>query len=446
MKISSKGIALFSIVSIAFNTALYSQSIYTYAGNGLSGNSGDGGLAVNAAISTGGICIDNSGNTYLSSGYQIRKINSSGVITTIAGTGVSGYSGDGGSALNAQLSGPRGLTIDILGNIYFADQGNNVIRKIDANGIITTYGGNGSNGYSGDGGLAINAKMNSPIGVALDSQGNLYATELSHRIRKISITGTITTYAGTGTAGFNGDGALASNTQLSSPNGIAVDQAGNVYIADSGNQRIRKVDLTTGTVITVVGNGLGGFSGDGGPATSAALSGPIGITFDTAGNLYFADNSNQRVRKVDVNGIISTYAGNGTSGYSGDFGPATNAQLAQPTGVAINVIGSLFIIGNNRIREVCNTNCFVGVNETNQLNNEILVFPNPTNGKVTIKMNHSFDNLQVFNLLGSEILNTKIDINHQSIDLDLSMFNEGTYILSTNSSNGVFKRKIFIRP
>ena len=222
------------------------------------------------------------------------------------------------------------MAVDASGNLYIADTGNNRIRKVSATGIITTVAGNGSAGYSGDGGPATSAQLDGPEGVAVDGSGNLYiADTCNNRIRKVSATGIITTVAGNGSAGYSGDGGPATSAQLSLPAGVAVDGSGNLYIADSGNNRIRKVSAT-GIITTVAGNGSPGYSGDGGPATSAQLNQPAGVAVDASGNLYIADSSNNRIRKVSATGIITTVAGNGFDGYSGDGGPATSAatQLA----------------------------------------------------------------------------------------------------------------------
>ena len=213
-------------------------------------------------------------------------------------------------------------------------------------GIITTIAGNGIAGYSGDGGLATNAELNNPYGVAVDSNGNIYIADTNNnRIRKVnSTTGIITTIAGNGTAGYSGDGGLATNAELYYPYGVAVDSNGNIYIADTYNNRIRKVNSTTGIITTIAGNGTAGYSGDGGPATNAQLNYPYGVAVDSSGNIYIADTDNNRIRKVNsTTGIITTIAGNGNPGYSGDGGPATNAELYDPSGVAVDSNGNIYI-------------------------------------------------------------------------------------------------------
>ena len=327
------------------------------AGTGTRGFSGDGGPATDAQLNGPfGVALDNEGNLYIvdKDGQRIRKVDSSGIITTVAGTGTAGFSGDGGPATSAQLSGPRAVALDGAGNLYIADTENHRIRKVDTAGTITTVAGTGTRGFSGDGGSATSAGLNRPSGVAVDGAGNLYlADKNNHRIRKVDASGTITTVAGTGDEGFSGDGGPATSALLNRPWAIALDRAGNLYITDIRNIRIRKVD-TSGTITTVAGTGTAGFSGDGGPATNAQLSSPMGVALDGAGNLYIVDNRNIRIRKVDTGGTITTVAGTGAFGFSGDGGPATSAQLSGPRAVALDGAGNLYIaeFGNRRIRKV----------------------------------------------------------------------------------------------
>jgi sugar lactone lactonase YvrE len=332
-------------------------TISTYAGTGRVGFAGDGGPATAAQLNEPvGVAVDPAGNLYIAEreNHRIRKVTPGGVISTYAGTGTQGFSGDGGPATAAQLLGPGGVALDPAGNFYIADRNNDRIRRVTPGGTIATYAGSGSLGFAGDGGPATAARLNMSLGgVALDSSGNLYiADSLNERIRKVTPGGTISTYAGTGTEGFSGDGGPATAAHLDRPDGVAVDSAGNLYIADSGNSRIRKV-TPGGTISTYVGNGgYGeGFLGDGGPATAAHIR-PRGVALDSAGNLYITDFA--RIRKVTPGGTISTYAGTDTPGFAGDGGPATAAQLSFPQGVALDSAGNLYIAdsNNNRIRKV----------------------------------------------------------------------------------------------
>jgi len=322
--------------------------ITTVAGDGTVGFSGDNGPATSAQLANPwSVAVDSAGNLYIADygNNRIRKV-SNGMIATVAGNGTRGSLGDNGPATSAQFYGPAGLAVDSLGNLYIADYGNNRIRKV-SNGVIATVAGGGAS--LGDNGPATSAQLALPYGIAVDSGGNLYVADWgNNRIRKVS-NGVITTVAGNGTRGFSGDNGLATAAQLANPQGIAVDSAGNLYIADFGNASIRKV--SNGIITTVAGNGTPGFSGDNGPATSAQLYLPYGIAVDSAGNLYIGDSGNNRIRKVS-NGVIATVAGNGTFGFSGDNGPATSAQLANPYGVAIDSAGNLYIgdSGNSRIR------------------------------------------------------------------------------------------------
>jgi sugar lactone lactonase YvrE len=303
--------------------------------------------------------IDGVGNLYIAdrTNNRIRKIDTNGAITTVAGNGTSGFSGDGGIATSASLNAPNGLATDNVGNLYIADTNNNRIRKVDTSGIITTIAGNGTIGFGGDGGMAVAANLSAPNEVAIDGVGNLYIADTNNnRIRKIDGGGVITTVAGSGTTGFGGDGGLAVNASLNTPSGIAIDSGGNLYIADTNNSRIREVN-GTGIISTIAGNGTSGFNGDGGPAIAASLSIPVEIALDSAGNLYITDANNNRIRKVDNSGIISTVAGNGTVGFGGDGGNAVNANLNFPNGIATDSTGNVYIAdtNNNRIREVNNS-------------------------------------------------------------------------------------------
>ena len=334
-------------------------TITTVAGTGYGGFSGDGGSATSAGLNVPtGVAVYGPGILYIADFYndRVRRVDLAGVITTVAGTGSTGFSGDGGLATSARLSGPGVVAVDAVGNLYIADRGNDRVRRVDAEtGVITTVAGTGSRGFSGDGGPATSAELNDPVGVVVDGVGNLYIADMrNHRVRRVDAeTGVITTVAGTGSEGFSGDSGPAPSAELRFPSGVVVDGTGNLYIADEGEHRVRRVDLA-GVITTVAGTGSEGFSGDSGPATSAELAFPSGVAVDSAGNLYIADDGNHRVRRVDLTGTITTVAGTSSRGFSGDGGPATSAELDGPIGVAVDGAGNLYIAEsyNHRVRRV----------------------------------------------------------------------------------------------
>jgi hypothetical protein len=332
----------------------YAQVITTIAGNGFYGNIGDGGPATAAEVEyVWYIARDNAGNIYFADNFahRVRKINAAGIISAFAGNGTPGYSGDGAAAVSAQLIGVAGIAADRFGNVYIADNNNHRVRKVNAAGTISTVAGNGLAGFSGDGGAATAAQLNSPYGLATDDSGNVYvADEFNYRIRKINTLGIISTIAGNGIGGYSGDGGPATAAQFT-PTGIASDGIGAIYIA--ANNRIRKVSAS-GIITTVAGNGIAGFSGDGAPATAARLNQPVGVDADRLGNIFIADQYNYRIRKVTNSGVINTVAGNGVAGYLGDNGPATAAEFIQPLGICLDPQGNYYFsdYGNHRVRKV----------------------------------------------------------------------------------------------
>ncbi|HMV82293.1 MAG TPA: BACON domain-containing carbohydrate-binding protein [Blastocatellia bacterium] len=341
--------------------------LVTIAGNGVTGTTGDGGPAAAARISRPiRLDIDGAGNIYFtdSDNHTIRKITPAGIISTIAGSpGSSGFSGDGGAATAARLNFPIGVAVDGAGNVYICDSGNNRIRKVTAaTGVISTIAGNGTAGFSGDGAAGTSAQINTPQNVAVDKNGNVYISDFSNnRIRKVNAAdGVISTVAGAGTlcspaGGTCGDGGAATAAFLNGPNNVSVDKDGNLIVSDPGNFRIRKVTVADGKIATIVGTGVQGFSGDGGPALSAQVSVPVGAITDSVGNLYFSDRGNQRVRRVDATtNIISTIAGTGVSGFNGEGLAPLSSTLNFPTGLALNPTGNLYIgdRDNGRIRRL----------------------------------------------------------------------------------------------
>ena len=273
-------------------------------------------------------------------------------ISTLAGNGLAGDTGDGGAATSAELDNPRGIVSDPAGNVYFCDFTNNRVRKISTTGTITTVAGTGVAGYNGDNIQGTSARLSSPYRVAMDPAGNLYIADPgNNRIRKLAPNGIITTVAGNGNSNFNGDGGPATNASLSYAEDAVIDIYGNMFIADSGNSVVRKVDLN-GVITTIAGTGKESYTGDGGPATQATMNNPVSLAVDPAGNIYISDQGNNVVRKVDTNGVMSTVAGNGLVGAGGDGGPAKNAEFYNPAGLALDAANNLYItdVGNNKIR------------------------------------------------------------------------------------------------
>ena len=347
------GVGPFSFQWRLNGTNLPNNLISTIAGNGTSGFAGDGGIATTGKINGPyGLASDSFGNIFIADtgNHRIRKISTNGVMTTVAGTGIGSYSGDGGAATNARLNSPNGVAIDGFGNLIIADTSNNRIRKVDTNGIITTMAGTGGSGFSGDGGLATNATVYNPYAVSLDGNGNLFiADTLNTRVRKVATNGIIITVAGKSGSTFSGDGGVATNAGLSAY-GVAVDAGGNLFIADRGNNRIRRVD-SNGIIATIGGTGFSFYSGEGGQATNAGLT-AYGVAVDNYGDVYIADRSNARIRRIDPYGIITTIAGTNSAGYGGDGLSATNALLGGPSGIALDSYGRFLIADsvNHRIR------------------------------------------------------------------------------------------------
>lgn len=353
------------LILLLINSLVHAQVITTVAGNGTYGYTGDGGPAVNALLADLYYtypAFDNAGNMYIAQNLNntIRKIDPSGIITTIAGTnGIIGYSGDGGPAVNALLYHPTSIAVDNANNIFFADRNGDIIRKIDPSGVITTVSGQYTTGCSiGDGGPLSSARFNTISAMTFDRAGNLYISDFGcNTIRKVNTAGIITTIAGNGTLGFSGDGGPATSAQMAYPCKVAVDNLGNIYVPDAENHRIRKIDQA-GIITTIAGTGTMGYSGDGGLATAARIAFPGAVVIDNAGNLYFGDYNNV-IRRIDPAGIISTYAGNGITGYTGDGGPALLAELSMTEGrISIDNNDNIYFADANDpvIRKITNCN------------------------------------------------------------------------------------------
>jgi sugar lactone lactonase YvrE len=345
------------------------ETIETVAGSGSNwadpygSFSGDGGPATSAQLGVPiSVALDAAGNLLISDSCnnRIRKVEAAtGIITTVVGIGPSSgcssgsFSGDGGLAVDAGLDIPQGIAVDASGNLFIADPPSQRVRRVDTSGIITTVAGDGNAGFLGDGGAATSARLNDPKWVAVDQTGNLFISEdNNHRVRRVDTSGVITTVAGNGSSSVSGDGGLAVDAGIGTPYGITVDGNGNLFIVDTANNVVRRVDAVTGIISTVAGTGTVGFFGDGGPATSAEFDGPQQIAFDPGGNLYVSDTGNQRIRKIDLTGIITTVAGTGTRGFSGDGGQAISAELSDPSGLVFDSSGNLFMTVYHRIRKI----------------------------------------------------------------------------------------------
>lgn len=445
------------IVTLILTTAINAQygNITTIAGNGTQGFSGDGGPAT-AAITNfpSGIAIDNTGNIYFSeiTNSVVRKIATDGTISTVAGmVGNFGFSGDGGQATAAELDFPQGVAVDANGNLYIADRDNNRIRKVDVTtGIITTVAGNGTAGDAGDGGQATAAELDSSQDMALDAVGNIYISDwLNNKIRKVDAnTGIITTIAGTGDSGFSGDGGAATAARLRSPSGITLDAAGTIYFSDRSNDRIRKID-TNGIITTVAGKGgFNAFSGDGGQAVDAEFNDPNGITIDGDGNIYVMDRDNHRIRKITTDGIINTIAGAGNTGFSGggfngDDQAGTSTELNKPTDLVIDALGNIIFNDNNnhRVRKLA-----VSTLSTNNFSKiGVQLYPNPTtsNHSVTIRSQEVINSISIFNAIGQKV--KQVNPNKLNYNLNMNTSKSGLYYVKlTTDNNNTAVQKLII--
>jgi len=446
---------LFSIIiSILFAPSIaYTQEIInTISGNGTHAYSGDDVPASTAEFQYPvSICRDTFGNIFAVDllNSTVREIDvSTNIIHTIAGNPTtSGNSGDAGSAIYALLNYPLGICTDRAGNIYIADTYNNEIRKITVvDGIINTIAGNGIAGFSGDGGVSTAASINIPFSVGVDDSNNVYIDDaLNNRIRKVNaLTGIISTIAGTGVSGATGDGGPAITAELDTPQSIAVDHLGNVYIADYNNAKIRMINASTGIITTIAGTGAIGYSGDDGPATLATFNSIIGISIDDSANLYIADEGVSVIRKIRKStGIIETIAGTGFPGFSGDGGSPTSASLNYETGVCTNGSGTIIDIAdklNGRIREI--TNHTLSVSSLNTINNT-LAYPNPSQGKFTIVDNESSNyEITITNLLGELIYRS--EINSHKTTVDITSQPPGIYLLYITSNGESQCQKVTI--
>jgi hypothetical protein len=431
----------FVLIILIITLTSKAQIISTYAGNGVPGFSGDGGQAIIASLDhSAGIMFDNMDNLFICdvNNNRIRKVDTTGIITTIAGTGTSGYNGDGIPAINAQIKSPHFIIFDNNENMYFSDSHNNRVRRIDTTGIITTIAGNGGFGAIGDNGLATDAEIGIPEGIAFDSIGNLYIIQGNNSyIRKVDTAGIITTIAGTGIQGYNGDGIPATSAQLNFPGSIAIDNVGNIYFTEIFGNRIRKID-STGIIHTIAGTGVSGYNGDGILAVNAQINHPLGI-LEKQGNIFFTEGFNHRVRKINISGIISTVAGTGVAGFSGDGGVPSLAMLDYPFMVAFNSAGNLYISDdfNNRVREIIYNP--VSISDYEQYCEEIKIFPNPTTNNLFVE-GVNIETIEVVSINGKVIKQTEVD--DERITINLSNEPKGNYIIKIITGKQTISRKI----
>jgi trimeric autotransporter adhesin len=420
------------------------QIITTIAGNGTNGYLGDGHAATAAELAwPTGIAVDAAGNVYVADmgNNVIRKISTSGIITTVAGNGygegtshgalgfgTGGYLGDGAAATAAELSNPNGVAVDAAGNLYIADYGNNVIRKVNTAGIISTFAGGGSITINGN--PATTASLFVPTDVAVDAAGNVYIADGNNLVEKVNTAGNIFIVAG---GGSPGDGIPATNSMVD-PTDIVVDAAGNLYITEGTGPDVRKVN-TSGIISTIAGvNGTYSYSGDGGPATAATFAdGNLGIAVNTAGDVFISDVNNERIREINTLGIINTVVGTGVQGYFGDGGPATLAKMVAPQGIAIDAAGNMYIadFGNNVIRKVHTTN--EGVNTINKSTAAINIYPNPAHTQLFIQSTgEPVNEVTISNLLGQAVYTH--EFSNTLVQVDVADLPNGMYLVRINGT------------
>jgi sugar lactone lactonase YvrE len=434
------------LLSFFLSLSAYCQIITTIAGNDTGAYRGDGGPASLAEFNSP-VCIacDNAGNIFIADpgNSRVRKINSSGIVSTIAGNGIASNNDDS-IATGAELNLPFGVAVDGIGNVFIADCSNSRVCKVNSAGIFSVVVGTGYYGNGGDGGPATLAQLWNPSGVAIDGSGNLYISDgFNHRIRKVDTSGIISTIAGSYIAGYTGDGGPATDALLNTPNSVIADKKGNVYFSDYNS--IRKID-TSGIISTIAGfDTSSGYSGDNGPATTALFHTPVNMALDGFGNLYVADVFNNRIRKISPAGIITTVAGNGTRGFGGDSGLAINAMLNYPNGVGVDHFGNIYIADsrNERIRYIASS---VFVATENSVGFAINTYPNPSSGRFIVSVtsdSYMPAALTITNMLGVRIKELMIPTNTPSeILLDAP---PGIYFINLQLDNSILQKEIVIK-
>jgi sugar lactone lactonase YvrE len=426
---------------------VYGQVIVTVAGTGMGGYSGDGGPATNAMMNQANdLAFDKDGNFYFSDDgvYRIRKVTPAGIITTVAGSGISGSSGDGFPATIAQIGGGGGIAVDKWNCIYYVDGAYHRIRKITADGIIRTIAGTGVAGYNGDGIPATDAQLNIPEGIAVDDTGNVYVGDgLNYRIRKINTSGVITTVAGTGVLGFIADNAKADTSAIGGASCLKIDKAGNIFFTD--NKRIRKIANNTGLLVTLAGNGATGYTGDGGPATSASIS-TSKFTVDSVGNLYLGEITPERIRKVSTVGTITTVAGTGAAGLENDGAPILLARLHTPYGMDFSPAGELHFADKSsaRIRKI--TLAWDVVSEVSGANSKIELYPNPAHGVVNVQMNatEAMANVTITDVCGVVVKTMTVPCNVTN-EIDVNVLRPGVYTLKMTAGSDEVSQQLIVK-
>lgn len=434
-------LSIFGLLVLSFTAPAQVQKIRTIAGNGVAGFFGDGINAAGAQLwGPIDLSLDKWGNLYILdfNNNRIRKVNTAGLITTVAGTGTPGNPANGSVGPSANIY-ACGIAVDKNDNVFFTDASNSVVRKINASGLIYRVAGmTGSQGYTGDGGKADTARFRLPQGIAVDRIGNIYIADAgNHAIRKIDTGGFISTIAGTGVAGYFGDGGLATFAQLDSPYSVTVDKRGMVYINDFNNNVIRMVD-TLGIITTITSNtGAHSYTGDNGLAVNATVNSPKGISVDSNNFLFIADALNNVVRRIDTFGIITTVAGNGTFGFGGDLGFVTGANFKNPYGVVVDHYGNIYIAdaNNQRVRKTYSPLAIgsplleAGVDE----------YPNPFSNCITLTGLSQSDKVCVYDITGRQVSDTWQATGADAQVFEIGFLQTGIYSLHVTDANGYRK-------